>query len=688
MANKYLISAMVNNVETFYTASPDGTITSIGNRIDWTKGFDDYTLACIDNSVYSTLKDGKVWVNNNVSMASEETTGEAFVYSTNKTAIDCTGYSGLTSLKLNFNGTISENQEKLVKTAISFNGGNSYYTRAAGYIANSQTAIPTTASGRTSAGITINEEKHAVLFDGNMNTMISINDTSAIVPIEFTNSIVARRYDITIPQSCRLPLISSFQVYDSESSTWKTLDTIIIKASKTISRYFDNEINGVSYRWVFDTDPSDLGDDPTRNIDITELNVYGRTAGTVWKLLANPEDVKESGITAADLKLLTSADYAQIFTQSQIDFVIYIPKKFVSVNVNGIDATFPANGAPMIEYFRALINKIHSADVDVIFKFTDPESGNLNYRLYVNDKLVITKYNVPSGKDLRETIPNSAFKQIDITDTKEIEATNTIKLEVEDEFGAIASETYTVIKIDKLPVIVGTLDEDEYVFDFTINDADGDKVKYAAYINDVADPIGTSTFISVPTSELSVTIPQKHIKINEENILKLVITDSVLGEITVLVKFTGTYPSLLFFNEKNEILSTNFGEVLNKLDLGIICCGQTSIPVKVKITNNTSKAVKGLVITSPRDIDGVDEVIKDSNGVTVGTQHKDGNTWIQLSLDDTFSDANTYYAIDIPNLSSHESKEFWVRAASLKPLAPPNIYDNIEIEATSTVVNI
>lgn len=689
MANKYLISAMVNDVETFYTASPNGSITSIGDRIDWSKGFDDYTLSCIDNSVYSTLKNGKVWVNSNAVMASEETTGESYVYTTDQTAIDCSGYSGLSSLVFNFNGTISENQKTLIKAAISFNGRKTYYTRGNGYIAANTTAIPTTTAGRTTAGINIDENNFAVLFDGDLNnTMFSTKDSSVIVPVEFTSGLVARKYDITIPPSCRLPLISTFQVYDSETSSWKTLDTIIIKASKTISRYFDNEINGTTYRWVFNTDPTDLGDDPTRSIDITELNVYGRTTGTVWLLLDNPEEVKTRGLSLAELEALTSADFNQIFDQTQIDFVIYVPKKFNDgVSLSGITANFPANGAPMIDYFRAITNKIHAGDVDVIFKIIDPENEKVKYRLYVNDQLVITKYNVTSNTDIRETIPNSAFKKIDITSTKVVEDTNIIKLEAEDEYGAMSSETYTIIKIDNLPTLVGVLDEDTYEFNFTISDTDSDKVKYAAYINDVDTPIGTSTFMKVPTNELTVTIPQNHIKINQDNILKLVLTDSVFGETTVLIKFKGTYPSLLFYDEAGDLLSTNFGEVLKKLDLGVICCGQTSIPVKVVINNNTSKAVKDLVIRSPRDIDGVDEPIKDDNGVLIGTQHKNGDTWIQLSLEDSFSNPSTYYDISIDNLSAHESKEFWIRAYSARALADPNIYQDIEIKATSTIVN-
>jgi len=685
MANKYLISAMVNNVETFYTANPNGEIIAIGTTLDWERGFDDYTLSCIDNSVYSTLDSGKVWVNNNVTMASEETTGESFVYTTDETAFDCKGYSGLSSLKFNFDNTPTNNEKNKIKIALSFNNRNTYYTRGQGYVANSQTAIPTTAADRETAGINIDEESFSVLFDGNTETMLSTRNSSVTVPIEFTNGIVARKYDIIIPQSCRLPLIAKFQVYDSDNSSWLTLDEITIKASKTISRYFDNTIDGITYRWVFEADPTDIGDDPTRSIDISVLKIYGRTTGTVWIPLEKPEDVKTSGLTLTEVETLTSDYYTQIFDQTQIDYVLYIPEKFSS-NISSIVANFPTNGAPVIEYFRALSNKIHSGDVDVIFNISDPEGGNVNYKIFVNNQLVITRYNAISNKDTRETIPNSAFKEIDDTTTNIVEATNTIRIEVEDEYGASASETYVVTKIDKYPSLIGTLDEDTYTYTFTIYDADNDKVKYAAYINEVETPISTSTFLKVPTNELSFDIPQNHIKFGKTNTLKIVLTDSVLGETTVLVTFEGTYPSILFYNENGELLSTNFGEVITKLDLGVMCCGQISVPVKVIVNNNTSKSVKDLVINSPKDIDGQEIQVKE-NGVLVGTIHQDGNTWVQLSTEENFVTPSTYYSISLDNLSAHESKEFFVRVQSKSALANPTEFDNIRIDATSTVVS-
>ena len=686
MANKYLISAMVDSVETFYTANPDGTIESIGTNIDWDKGFDEYTLSCIDNTVYSSLEDGKVWVNNNSTMAIEDETNEGYVYSTDQTAIDCTGYSNIT--KLSVSGPTSAAKSN-IKIAISFNNRNVYYTRGSGYVASNTVAIPYTAANRASSGVIIDEDNFAAAFDNSTSTILTLHEPSGIIPVEFNNKIVARKYTISVPQTCRLPLITKFQVYDAETSNWVTLDEIIIKASKTITRYFDNEINAISYRWVFDTDPSDLGDDPTRTIDITELNVYGRTTGTVWIPLKDPKEVKEKGLTITQLEALTSSDYTQIFNQGQIDFVMYIPSSTTSSDyyINNITATFPKNGAPVIEYFRAVVNKIHAGDVDVIFKFSDPEKGNVNYNIYVNDELVIAKYDVASGTEGRETIPNSAFKEIDETDTEEIEATNIIRFEVEDEYGASSSETYMVTKVDRLPTVVGVLDQDAYRYTFTINDSDkGDKVKYSAYLNDIESPISSSEFMDVPIRELSFDIPQNHIRIGENNTLRVIVEDNVSGKVTILLNFVGTYPSLLFFDDNNDILSNNFGEVLKNLNLGSILCGQVSQPTRVKITNNTSKAVRDLVISSPRDIDGTDSSIKDDNDVTVDRQHKDGTLWIQLSFEENFTDPNTYYAINIPALASHESKYFYIRAQSTSSLAAPKTYDDVKINATSFVV--
>ena len=676
MANKYLISAMVNGVETFYTAHPDGTISAIGNLLDWNSGFDDNTLSCIDNTVYSTLENAKIWVNNSdaSTMATEETTGEGFVYTTKTTAIDCNGYSGITSLS----GVSSSNST--VKIAISFDG-NKYYTRKAGYVANTTIEIPTNASGRSSAGITIDEDTFSKIFDSDTTDITSFEETTVAIPVVFTNGLVARRHTITIPPTCRLPLTIDFQVFDVNSDAWVTLDTIVAKASKTINRYFANEIEATSYRWVLKANPGEQGDDPTRSIDVSEANIYGRVMGMVWSAI-DVKDIKEQGMPISTLNSLTSADYTEIFDQTQIDYAVYIP---TGCTFTSLTAVFPANGAPVIDYFRALSNKIHAGDVDVIFKITDPEGGAVNYRLYVNGELVAVKYGVASGSEFTETIPNEAFKKIDLTDTSKVEATNTVTLEVEDEYGATATEDYIVTKVDRLPTLVGVLDPDTYVYTFSISDNDGDRVKYSAYINNDEEPISTSSYMEVPTQDISFAIPQKKIKIGEMNVLKLVLVDSVLGETIVLVEFIGTYPSLLFYNEAMELLSTNFGEVLKKLDLGTICCGQCSGPTKVFIENNTSKAVKDVVIKSPKDIDGKD-IPEISSGVQVGTTHIDGHTWIQLSLEEDFLNSDTYYAISIPNLASHEKKEFFVRVNSTSPSAEPGTFDSVVISADSTIV--
>lgn len=71
MSKKYLISSMENEIEQFYSANPDGTLYNIGRSLNWDYGFDDVYLSEIPYSVYSTLTDGKLYVNESNTIISE-----------------------------------------------------------------------------------------------------------------------------------------------------------------------------------------------------------------------------------------------------------------------------------------------------------------------------------------------------------------------------------------------------------------------------------------------------------------------------------------------------------------------------------------------------------------------------------------------------------------------------------------
>ena len=68
MAKRYLLSSVELNVRTsvyeevFYTVDNNLNLVSIGGVKDFTKGFNADVLATIDNTVYSQLNEGKVYV--------------------------------------------------------------------------------------------------------------------------------------------------------------------------------------------------------------------------------------------------------------------------------------------------------------------------------------------------------------------------------------------------------------------------------------------------------------------------------------------------------------------------------------------------------------------------------------------------------------------------------------------------
>ena len=220
-----------------------------------------------------------------------------------------------------------------------------------------------------------------------------------------------------------------------------------------------------------------------------------------------------------------------------------------------------------------------------------------------------------------------------------------------------------------------------FVADDTISifDEDRDKVKYTAYLNNVL--ISEIKLTTPPVLNSKITFESKYIKIGKENKLKIVITDSVGGEVTINETFIGSYAGLLFLDEKNNLLSTDLGEVLSKLNFGSIVCGQTSIPVEFTVWNNTTNHFTNPILHSPKDIDGSDVEVYNERGVFLGIHHEDGKVWVQLSLDDSFSTPGTFYDLSLPALASKEKVKIYARVETTDPRANPASYDfDISVE--------
>ena len=135
----YLLSAMVDNKETFFTMSGGSlerifiTRDSLSDSVWKTYGFDNKTLESIDQSIYSNLIDAKIWTNSiDVESASVETSNEGLIWTSDSTAINTAGYAYIEQLLLHSDDTLGN-----IRVAISFDHRNTWYTRGNGYIADS-----------------------------------------------------------------------------------------------------------------------------------------------------------------------------------------------------------------------------------------------------------------------------------------------------------------------------------------------------------------------------------------------------------------------------------------------------------------------------------------------------------------------------------------------------------------------
>lgn len=657
MADLYLLSAIdKNGVEQFYTANTEGIITPIGPGISWSEGFDAFTLSCLDNNVFAGLDRPRIYTNNkNLTSATENMTGQGLIWTTDATAINSLGYHGLSKLTATTTGSDP------CKFAISFDKYR-YWTRGTGTLAASTGTIPTTAAARTSAGITVPTGTENA-FDGSSTTVFEVSGNKDVV-VTYGTPFVARRCNINVHANCRLPLLVKFSRFDDTTKSWVVLDECIVKVSKNINRYFLNDDASNMYKWEFYFDPTMFGDDPSKKLCLTNLDIYGQTTGMTW-LPCTKAEVATKGMTAATMAALTLDDYAQIFNQSQIDFIAFIPQ---GSTLKNLVATFPANAAPIVDNVIADRTNIHSGDVRLVFTITDPEGTVCSYSIKVNDKEVATGYNIMSGSSCNIELKNEWLNTIQNLDKPSTPTPqNKITIVAKDEYGASSFYDYYITKTDNLPTYTGILVDDTYTF--SIDDANNDTVKYVAFIN--GKQFASSDFMPVPTDKLQVVIDSDDINIGKDNVLKIMLIDSVGGVSYIEEHFIGQYRSLLFYDEKNVLLSTDKGVALKKALLNTICCGQMSLPIELWMVNKTSKTLKTIVLSTPGFIN--DTYVNKVVGGSIVKVPVPGDMEAQIALDDTFLVEET--KIIINSLAPNERVRFYIRVVSTNPGAKGGTFD-------------
>jgi hypothetical protein len=131
-----------------------------------------------------------------------------------------------------------------------------------------------------------------------------------------------------------------------------------------------------------------------------------------------------------------------------------------------------------------------------------------------------------------------------------------------------------------------------------ISDEDAGKVQYRIKLNNQnyfpAD--GSFTPLMVSPLNISTTLSNKDILIDQNNTLRIEFQDYWGSMDYWETNFIGTYSGLLFLDETGRYYSTDIGEVLQYLDFGMIIAGQTTVEQAIILKNTYGYPVNNIRI--------------------------------------------------------------------------------------------
>jgi hypothetical protein len=236
---------------------------------------------------------------------------------------------------------------------------------------------------------------------------------------------------------------------------------------------------------------------------------------------------------------------------------------------------------------------IHKESVVIDATISDPERDYVRYKVFVGTKQVypssdFTPLFPTPNNDVQLVLSNDDF----------IIGLNVIKFVIEDSLGGETIKTYNVIKKNTAPVVtIGDVKGGLLIA--TIDDADGDRVRYKVFLNNQPEQIfptnGFTNFLKVPF-DVNVRFPQSKINVGQTNRAKIVFEDDMGIQTSREFLFMGDYSGLMFCDAFEEYYSTNIGEILRYLDFGTIVAGQTSLAERVFIKNTLGYPVENLTI--------------------------------------------------------------------------------------------
>lgn len=669
MNRQFLISQMIEDdnhkeKEQFYTVMSDLSLKYIGDSLDWSKAFTEDTLYRLRNIHYKKMKKAKVYTNGDVpDYTNVVYTAGTIRNTSDKTAIH-TDYNKLMpvgpGLFYSYDAIVTGYN---IRSAFTTNNVEDGY-----YLVDRNVDIPSDASLITGMGSTMTcTDGYITVFNNSGQKEVDAENEHTIwLKHESDKFKDIRGIKVSLASGCKLPVNMEFQILKDDG--WATVHSHkFINFNEYSHRFYDEAYNVKEVRWVFkyDTAEESLNEFTkfiVKNLAITGTKKGGRfVLGSVEDfitdvnkgMLMEPSDTY--GATSADLfrsyndLYYTKKEDGKVHWISRVENVLLNtdPRDFQFVT--GYGMVLVSNQPPKITNVQAsnvgadTYVHIHKEDVVVSFDITDPEGDKVGYTAYVNTidehGKIIEEAGLSSGRRYSVTIEGKHFTNMDANGA----SYTGLYIQAFDTRRALSERaTIWVYKANKLPTVLCTMHEN--ILSVTVTDPDNDLVSCKASVNGIE--FGEFS-LQVSPATYTFVVPSKDILIGKENTILLTASDDTPGEKKVTKvehKFIGTHYGMLFADKDENVLTTEFDEVLAKLDFGVILTGQISEKKEVKLINRTGNEL-------------VDINIK----TTANDSPSEGYV-VEFDKDEDFNNPSTI--LNIPRLESSTTVPFYVRVKS------------------------
>ncbi|TPG68725.1 hypothetical protein EEL31_10320 [Brevibacillus laterosporus] len=224
----------------------------------------------------------------------------------------------------------------------------------------------------------------------------------------------------------------------------------------------------------------------------------------------------------------------------------------------------------------------------------------LVYTGFKNNKY---QYKVEFG-DPNQTVKDwSSLTNSPVNDTALIPSSNLtsvtnpyyMRVIVKQDDGTQISRDVKLLIYDTPPKIIGDLIGK--TLEITFGDEENDRIRFNVKLNGKQIyPTTGFTDLHFTPYQFKTTISPEDIIIGATNTIEINAEDEYGSPNTYVYSWIGDYIGLMFSDETGKYYSTDAGEILQYLNFGTIIAGQTTLPVKVNLTNKEGMDIKNLKV--------------------------------------------------------------------------------------------